>query len=199
MIDNDELVARRIAAEEAQYAVKNPRSPNAFTPTTSHLSVSTDGSGSNFSDVEFAHRLQQELEDERIAREIANREQEQISHRQARQWAPTPPPPRRRGCLSTCCGCFIPLFLVLAAAGAVVYWYGIAGKQTPNWIPSPQDFSNEDPFNALKPSDADRWRTSGPGLTLELLNALDERWYPYFDLAVSRCTHLIDIASLSRS
>jgi chemotaxis protein histidine kinase CheA len=198
VVDCDELLARRIAAEETakhrqqqqqqhKQQQQQPQQPsNVFTPTTSHLSVSSDGSGANngITDVEFATRLQQELEDERIAQSLAQREQERYSQRRAQQMSPAPP--QRRGCMRTCCGYFVPLFVILAAAAGAIYWFGLEGNDPPNWIPSPQDFSNEDPFNAVRPQDADRWRTFGRGLTLDVLNSLDERWYGFFDTAISQ-------------
>jgi hypothetical protein len=56
-----------------------------------------------------------------------------------------------------------------------------------DFIPDLSDFTMEDPFNASTPEEANRWRgTNGQGgLTLELVNALEERWYPYFDTAVA--------------
>lgn len=53
-----------------------------------------------------------------------------------------------------------------------------------DFIPNWEDFFHEDPFNATGPDDAPRWRNSGNGLNLEIVNALDERWNVYFDRAV---------------
>jgi hypothetical protein len=55
-----------------------------------------------------------------------------------------------------------------------------------DFIPTLDEYFNEDPFNATTPEDANRWRgtRASGGLTLELVNALEESWYPYFDRAV---------------
>ena len=56
-----------------------------------------------------------------------------------------------------------------------------------DFIPNMDEFFAEDPFNATTPEDSNRWAgtTGKGGLTLELVNALEEKWYPYFDLAVA--------------
>jgi hypothetical protein len=41
---------------------------------------------------------------------------------------------------------------------------------------------DEDPFNSRE--DAVPWRTSGNGLTIEIINALDDEWQELFDLVV---------------
>lgn len=48
-----------------------------------------------------------------------------------------------------------------------------------------EDYFHEDPFNATGPEDAPRWKNSGGGLTLELVNALDSRWDQFFTQSVS--------------
>lgn len=60
----------------------------------------------------------------------------------------------------------------------------------------------EDPFNASTPEEANRWRgTNGQGgLTLELVNALEDKWYGYFDTAVAEWDNgNPDVLSLSVS
>jgi len=51
-------------------------------------------------------------------------------------------------------------------------------------IPDVLNFHNEDPFLMTDPDDANRWDNDGSGLDLELLNALDSFWYPFFEVAV---------------
>lgn len=71
-----------------------------------------------------------------------------------------------------------------------------------DFIPSLDEFFMEDPFNATTPEDANRWagtRNRG-GLTLELVNALEEKWFPYFDLAVAQWdSGTPDVLTLSTS
>lgn len=50
---------------------------------------------------------------------------------------------------------------------------------------SPQEFADEDPFSQLGPDEVYKWRTNNNGLQLEVLNALDDLWFPFFYRAVS--------------
>jgi len=71
----------------------------------------------------------------------------------------------------------------------VVYYFVYGDEGLPNGMPSPEQFADEDPFAQKSPNEVSRWRNKGKGLELQLLNALDEKWYPwypYFDLAVQQ-------------
>ena len=53
----------------------------------------------------------------------------------------------------------------------------------------PQGWFGDSPFDSTTPANASRWVgfTSGRGgLQLDIINALDSDWYPYFNLAVSQ-------------
>ena len=78
----------------------------------------------------------------------------------------------------------VPLAVIAAVATALIIYFDIGKDDFAGWIPDEEDFRNEDPFNAVLPEDANRWRNKGDGLRLEILNALDERWYPYFEASV---------------
>lgn len=99
---------------------------------------------------------------------------------------------------SGCCSCILTIATLAIIAGLAVFLaVYLTGSESPSdlipedfhpgdYIPSWEDFFREDPFNATTPEEANRWkgtRNSG-GLTLELVNALEDRWYPFFDLAV---------------
>lgn len=45
-------------------------------------------------------------------------------------------------------------------------------------------FDGENTFNATGPEDAPRWQNDGNGLSLQIIQALDERWMPYFERSV---------------
>mmetsp|Transcript_14870 Transcript_14870/g.30347 ORF Transcript_14870/g.30347 Transcript_14870/m.30347 type:complete len:345 (+) Transcript_14870:43-1077(+) len=57
-----------------------------------------------------------------------------------------------------------------------------------DFIPTLEEFIFEDPFNATTPEEANRWAgtTGTGGLKLEIVNALEEKWYPFFDLSVAQ-------------
>jgi hypothetical protein len=83
------------------------------------------------------------------------------------------------------CVCFIvSLVLMAIAAVLVLYLLGITDGVA-DFIPSYDDFRDEDPFNNSNPADANLWRTDGAGLRLTIINALDENWYDNFSTAVS--------------
>jgi hypothetical protein len=54
-----------------------------------------------------------------------------------------------------------------------------------DYLPDIELFHKEDPFFNVSEADANRWpNNDGSGLDLHLINALDDFWYDYFDLAV---------------
>jgi hypothetical protein len=69
----------------------------------------------------------------------------------------------------------------------VLFLYFFKGsKGVKNFIPDPNRFKQEDPFNNANPADANLWHTQGQGLQLTIVNALDSKWYDYFYKAVSQ-------------
>jgi hypothetical protein len=40
------------------------------------------------------------------------------------------------------------------------------------------------PFDAISPEDSTPWRRNGRGLTADVINALDDKWYPFFYEAI---------------
>jgi hypothetical protein len=75
--------------------------------------------------------------------------------------------------------------LIAVAVGILIYYF-TGSKGLPNFIPGPEQFRGEDPFNNANPDDANVWRNKGKGLELTVINALDESWYPYFNTAVQQ-------------
>lgn len=102
--------------------------------------------------------------------------------------------------------CSLLICLVIVALAIALPVYYLSGEETksainnatgvtfpdfPNLPPSLRDkiaeiriFQKEDPFNMVNPEDANRWENDGSGLELEMVNALDQQWYEYFDIAV---------------
>jgi hypothetical protein len=154
----------------------------ATSRSNSNLNLDENGGDALF-DEELARRVEQELMDEDLAREFQHREQTRVSRREAQRVAVVPV---RRCTWRRLCSCLIPLAIIAGAIVGVLFYFGIDKDDFTGWVPSPEDFYNEDPFDQVNPEDADRWRGNGQGLQMEILNALDDYWYPYFVLAVQQ-------------
>jgi len=86
--------------------------------------------------------------------------------------------------LTRVCACLIPVVAFVVLMGALGFRLARPKElNVPSW-PTLEDFIDEDPFNATTPDEADRWQNDGQGLELEVLNALDSSWYPYFETAI---------------
>jgi hypothetical protein len=83
----------------------------------------------------------------------------------------------------------IPIVLVLGLAGGLTYYFLRKNNMIPEQLnidwPTLEDFHREAPWNATNPDDAQRWDNNGQGLSLTILNALDESWYGYFEKAIA--------------
>jgi hypothetical protein len=149
------------------------------TPVTSTSTI--------YSDEELARQLEQEMRDEELARQSFFEEQirqssiaAQTMSETSRRSARTNGRSRRRRCLS----CLLMLALVGAAAALLLYFF-VGADDVKNFIPDPNQFRQEDPFNNANKDDANLWRTKGGvGLELVVVNALDDEWHPYFLTAV---------------
>lgn len=169
---NDAVFSRELAAQEAKRT-------STATPATSIASV--DGEG-HVDDEEMARRLEQELNDEELARRYQQREEQRDSEIAARSMATVVE--RRKCTWRRFLSYFIPLAVLGGVAAGLIIYFDIDKNDFKRFIPTEEEFREEDPFNAIPPEKAHRWRNKGNGLRLEVLNALDERWHPFFDQSI---------------
>jgi hypothetical protein len=190
----DAAYARRLEREmRAQEANSGgvERSSTRSTQPTSSRSSSRDGSnqtgneayGNLTADEAYARRVEQEYEDEQVARQISSQEEQRASRQRATAVAAATP---SRGPVRRLCGFIIPMAVIGGIAAGLYYLFAGGGNNIPGFIPDNwSDFAQEDPFNQTTPEQADRWRNNGNGLSLEIVNALDDKWYSYFYQAIS--------------
>lgn len=143
-----------------------------------------------YTDEELAMRLEQEMRDEELARQAFVEEQIRQSSIAAQSMHNSPDRGRHR---SGGRSCFCRLFrciLMLAIAGAaalLLLFFVFNPDDVGSFIPNPDEFREEDPFNSANIEDANMWRTKGDiGLELVVVNALDDIWHPYFFTAVDQ-------------
>jgi hypothetical protein len=140
----------------------------------------------------LARRLEQELRDEEYARQVVAQEQVRRNYATthdivtARPTASGPRPCCGIGYAFRKCVCFITSLVLLAIAAVLVLYLLGFTDGVGDFIPTPEDFRGEDPFNNSNPDDANLWRTNGAGLRLTMINALDENWHENFNTAVSQ-------------
>jgi hypothetical protein len=179
----DAAYARRLEQEmRAQEAsVEVERSSTRSTQPMSRSSSRDEGNLT--ADEAYARRVEQEYEDERVARQISTQEEQRASRERASRVAAAPP---SRGPVRRVCGYLIPIAVIGGIAAGMYYLFADGGAQIPGFIPDNwADFAREDPFNQTSPDEADRWRNNGSGLSLEVVNALDDKWYEFFYEAIS--------------
>eukprot|EP00522_Entomoneis_paludosa_P012365 CAMPEP_0172455410 /NCGR_PEP_ID=MMETSP1065-20121228/12049_1 /TAXON_ID=265537 /ORGANISM="Amphiprora paludosa, Strain CCMP125" /LENGTH=639 /DNA_ID=CAMNT_0013207871 /DNA_START=388 /DNA_END=2307 /DNA_ORIENTATION=+ len=132
-------------------------------------------------DAELARRMEQEMQDELVAERLQQREQRRANQQAAVRLQAASTQPRRRRKI---CGSLVTVAVLVGAVVALVYYFVILGGSVPSINLTPEDFAEEDPFDAIGPEDAKRWRNSGNGVELTVLNALETKWYQYFYDAV---------------
>ena len=142
-----------------------------------------------YTDEELAMRLEQEMRDEELARQAFVEEQIRQSSIAAQSMNNSSN--RRSASRSTSCCCRLfqcVLMLTIAGAAAVLLLFFVFNPDdVGNFIPNPDEFREEDPFNSANKEDANLWRTKGRiGLELVVVNALDDIWHPYFFNAVDQ-------------
>lgn len=142
-----------------------------------------------YTDEELAMRLEQEMRDEELARQAFVEEQirqSSIAAQSIHNSSHGRNTPRSK---SFCCRMF-QCALILTVAGAVallLLFFVFSPDDVGNFIPNPDGFRQEDPFNNANKEDANLWRTKGSiGLELVVVNALDDIWHPYFFTAVDQ-------------
>lgn len=156
--DPDLELAMRLAAQEEQRA--------SFSPSASGP------------DVDLAMRLAQEERDAALAEQLERSDQE-IASRNATRLATSGGPRRRPWTCRRVAGILIPLVLIAGAVVVIVLM--VAGRGDLSNLPNVFD---SDPFGGTNPSDASRWKTRGGGLSLEVVNAMQEQWWGNFNLAL---------------
>ena len=129
-------------------------------------------------DIELALKLEQEDDDAALARQLANAEARRIAviHQDAEnrrsQWTC-----RRIVSLT------IPIVIILAAVVGLVFAFA-GGKNISRSGGTQPVFESGDPFKGITPGQANRWNNRNSGLTIQILNALNDQWDTYFQLAV---------------
>ena len=174
-----------------------PRAPNSDRNMMNHssnmLPQAITGTAMIYSDEELARQLQQEMRDEKLARQeyieeqirqssIAARSMNDNMNRSSRQRNRSG---GRSGC-RRCFSCLLMLVLVGIAAALFIYFY-VGTENVGNFIDDPDQFREEDPFNSANKEDANLWKTKGGvGLELVVVNALDTAWQEFFFKAVDQ-------------
>ena len=179
----DAAYARRLEREMRAQEASNVEVERSYIRSTQPTSRSSSRDEGNLTvDEAYARRLEQEDEDERVARQMSSQEEQRASRQRATAVAAARP---SRGPVRRFCGYLIPMAVIGGIAGGLYYLFGNGGDNLPGFIPDFADFAREDPFNQTTPDQADRWRNNGNGLSLEVVNALDDKWYEYFYKAIS--------------
>jgi hypothetical protein len=169
---------------EKGHSIRNNRSNDM-----SGFATAVTGTSTLYSDEELARRLEQEMRDEELARQAFIEEQIRQSSIAAQSMSETNRRSARTGGRSSCrrcLSCLLMLALVGAAAALLLYFF-VGADDVGDFIPNPDQFRQEDPFNSANKEDANLWRTKGNvGLELVVVNALDDEWNPYFTTAVNQ-------------
>ena len=89
-----------------------------------------------------------------------------------------------KGCGIGSCVC---LLILAGIGGGLAYYFtkgggdinavAQAGKDALDFIPTLADFQKEAPFKEESPNEVPRWPHEGYGLSLEIVNALEDLWY----------------------
>jgi len=144
------------------------------------------------SDEELAKRLEAEEVQARIAQEEHDGEvarqwlvEEQIRRSASEAQRLARPKPKCTTCRRLF-SCLVALLVIGAGAALLLVFLGKGGAVGDVFIPDPQAFREEDPFNNNNPDDANLWRSGGQGLELTVINAMEEHWHEFFDNSVSQ-------------
>ena len=98
-------------------------------------------SSSIWEDKEYARRLEQELRDEEVARQMQAADERRASRSEARRIVSEPQPRYSFKCVCSYILCFT---IAGAAAVAFFYYFYVKDNDGPRWIWDPEDFADED-------------------------------------------------------
>lgn len=130
-------------------------------------------------DAHYAIKVEQELRDEELARQLARAEERALAAEERARG----PPPSRPWTFKRVCSYVVPM--VIVAVGIVALLYAMR-KDTTETIPNLPNFGapffeDEDPWEGLKPGDVVKWNNGGSGgLRLEVIDALQGHWEDIF-------------------
>ncbi len=169
--------------------VTNHRSNDRSSNMSGYPAVT--GTAMLYADEELAMRMEQEMRDEELARQAFVEEQIRQSSIAAQSMQNSTPRQRAQRSSGRSCGCrmfkCILMLAIVGAAALLLLFFVFNPDQVGDFIPNPDQFKEEDPFNSANTADANLWRTKGKvGLELVVVNALDDIWHPYFFTAVDQ-------------
>jgi hypothetical protein len=198
--DADLRLAQQLQDEEMAYQLsQQEQAPPAVPPSTpswisqSQTNAFRDARGSSClegvvedDDMVMARQVAQEAEDADLARQYTTYEQEQAASPQQMQWMSSRQTTRQRFF-----GRVLPIICsVIAITVPLLFIFDVFNTENVpgldfNW----DDFDENDPFDgrdvdAVDPETAASWANSGSGLTLEVLNALEDKWQTTFQTAL---------------
>lgn len=103
--------------------------------------------------------------------------------------------PQEKSCISRVFGLLVFLAIIAVGIWLSIFYFGDRSQlpaslpELPadplSYLPDLELFHKENPFNETKPGEANKWDDACCGLELTIINALDDVWYTYFDIAVS--------------
>jgi hypothetical protein len=142
-------------------------------------------------DMKMARQVAQEAEDEEMARRYTTYEQESASREQAQYMATNNNNPRQQPQRKGFFGRALPLVCcAVAITIPLLFVFGVFNSDNVpgldfNW----DDFVDNDPYNGqvvdrTNPKATSSWNNQGKGLTLEVLNALEDNWQTSFQTAL---------------
>ena len=181
-------VNRMESSESRQTASSHERSNHSTSRHGTPIAASykpgdqTTPSKEELESIALAQRLQQE--EEEMAAGLSNRSHHSASHRKNISVFQVSEPQQSQWTVKRCLSLAVPVVIILAAVVGLAFAFS-GGQGLPS-LPggTPPVFEDEDPFQGINPDEANRWNNRDAGLTLEVLNALDDNWEILFELAI---------------
>ena len=177
-------MAQQLQDEEMAYQLSREQAPRLRSTTST-----SNTSGSSYlqgvvedDDMVLARQVAQEAEDADLARQYTTYEQEAASRQQGQ---------RQQTNKKSFFGRVVPLLCCAAAISIpLLFVFGVFSVDNVpgldfNW----DDFIDNDPFdgqiaNRTNPKASASWNNNGKGLTLEVLNAMQDQWETTFETAL---------------